>query len=322
MIESNEGARSVDLSIIMCTRNRGDRLRPFLDAVESIRSDKVWELVLVDNNSADETAALLQAFAEASPVRALYHLETRAGLGAARKSGTDVASGRIIAFTDDDCYPAPDFVDRVLEAFEGAPNLGCVGGRIELHDPADLPITIDEREERVEISARTFLPAGELQGANLSFPKPVLDQIGGFDPELGAGTDFPCEDVDVVARVLWAGFEARYDPGPVVSHHHGRRQADLDGILKSYAKGRGAYFAKFILRPETRRAYMAGWRGKARSIQNRRQFAMLRLELGYAWRYAWRKTVGGLPLIGALLVLQLGTGALALVRTKVRSKLA
>ena len=84
-------------------------------------------------------------------------------------------------------------------------------------------MTIDERIVACEIRPFHFVAAGELQGANLSFRFDVLERVNGFDPDLGAGTKFPCEDIDIIASILWAGFPARFEPGPVVFHHHGRK---------------------------------------------------------------------------------------------------
>ena len=154
---------------------------------------------------------------------------------------------------------AEDYVDAVLAAFDGRPDVGVLGGRILLFDPDDARVTIDERDHPAEIAPRSFVEAGAVKGANLSFRREALQAIGGFDPELGAGTPFPCEDIDAVASVLWAGYRGRYDPRPVVLHHHRRREPDVPRLRAGYDRGRGAYYAKFLLRPDCRRAYAAGW---------------------------------------------------------------
>ena len=105
----------------------------------------------------------------------------------------------MIALTDDDCYVAEDYVDAVLAAFDGRPDVGVLGGRILLFDPDDARVTIDERDHPVEMAPHSFVVAGAIKGANLSFRREALQKIGGFDPGLGAGTPFPCEDIDAVA---------------------------------------------------------------------------------------------------------------------------
>jgi GT2 family glycosyltransferase len=191
-----------------------------------------------------------------------------------------------VCFTDDDCYVASDFIDAILKAFEGWPQVGAIGGRILLHDPADARVTIDEREEPALYPTHTVLEAGQIQGANVSFRRRALEESGGFDPDLGAGTPFPAEDVDAVAAVMWAGFDVRYDPRPTVSHHHGRKDADIPVLMANYDAGRGAYWAKFILRPDTRVAYLRKWWSAARDQPETETLGRLNRELKSAFRYA------------------------------------
>jgi len=112
-----------------------------------------------------------------------------------------------------------------------------------------------------------------------------LQKVGGFDPELGAGTPFPREDVDAVAAVLWAGYRGCYDPRPLVHHHHRRREADVPRLLAGYDRGRGAYYAKFLLKPECRRTYMTGWLREVRGNLNAAGLVRLFRELRSAAAY-------------------------------------
>lgn len=247
----------MDVSIIICTLNRAASLQGTLDSLAAIRSEREWEVILLDSSS-DNTAEVVKA-ADDCGGRLRYAYEEPLGLGAARDTAWRLARGRICAFTDDDCYLDPGFVDAVAAAFDDHPDAGCIGGRILLYDPEDAPITIDERTEPRTISARQPVSAGELQGANLSIPRSVLETVGGFDRNMGAGTPFPCEDVDVLAATLWAGYPAYFDPRPVVHHHHGRRGEAAQRVAEVYDRGRGAYYAKFILRRDTRFVYLRNW---------------------------------------------------------------
>lgn len=246
------------VSIVICTRNRAKHLDGMLAALSKIQSEHEWEALLVDNASTDDTAAILQRAAAANP-RLRYLLVERLGLGAARDGSWPETRGEIVTFTDDDCYIEPNFVDALVEVFREHPAVGCVGGRILLYDPEDAPITLDLRDAPHDTPPRQFVRAGTLHGANLSFRREVLEQTGGFDPTLGAGTSFPCEDIDAVAAASWAGYPLRFDPRPVVYHHHRRRAADVPGQIAHYLKGSGAYYAKYLLRADSRRAYMSGW---------------------------------------------------------------
>jgi glycosyltransferase involved in cell wall biosynthesis len=284
--------RNPVVSIVICTRNRAKRLEGTIRSLAAIKSRHDWEALLVDNASADETMEVINAAANCDGrIRGLR--VDRVGLGAARDAAWREARGSIISFTDDDCYLAPDYVDAVVEVFLSHPGTGCVGGRILLHDPEDARITIDEREAAVEITPYQFVMAGELHGANISCRRGVLEKIGGFDAELGAGTKFPCEDIDVVAAMLWAGAPVRFDPRPVVFHHHGRRAADVNRLLAVYDRGRGAYYAKYIIRSDTRRAYLRGWWKHANGFYYFSTLARLSREMTAAISYfSHRKRYG------------------------------
>ena len=273
-----------DLSIVICTRNRAGQLQGTLDSLLAMKTARAWEAILVDNASTDGTADAIRRYSEREP-RIRYFREERIGLGAARDRGWREARAAVIALTDDDCYVAEDYVDAVLAAFDGRPDVGVLGGRILLFDPDDARVTIDERDHPAEMAPRSFVVAGAIKGANLSFRREALQKIDGFDPGLGAGTPFPCEDIDAVAAVLWAGYRGCYDPRPLVLHHHRRREADVPRLLAGYDRGRGAYYAKFLLKPECRRTYMTGWLREVRGNLNVAGLVRLFRELRSAAAY-------------------------------------
>jgi glycosyltransferase involved in cell wall biosynthesis len=249
---------TLDLSFIVCTRNRCAKLPGILQCFATLKTSHAWEVLFVDNASTDATAEIIKA-ADNCGGRLRYLRVDRIGLGAARDAAWRQANGRVIAFTDDDCYPAEDYADALMAVYHKHPEAGCISGRVLLYDPTDAPMTINERTTPAAIPPYHFIGTGMFQGANISFRRSVLEQIGGFDPELGAGTAFPCEDIDAVAATLWSGTAARYDPAPIIWHHHGRKLTDLKPVVDGYDRGRGAYYAKFLLRPDSRKAYLLGW---------------------------------------------------------------
>jgi len=256
------------LSVVVCTRNRLGKLKRCVDALRSVAAARDWELVIVDNGSTDGTGDYLASIDQTHFNRARVtttFLPTR-GLAAARNKGWRTASGEIVAFTDDDCYVSRDYVDAVVQVFDDDLNVGFLSGRILLFDALDYRITIQESQRRREFRPWTFIAAGAVQGANLAFRRTVLERIGGFDERLGAGTPFGCEDIDAAAATLWSGVVGAYDPRPVVFHHHGRRtEREAQELMRSYDAGRGAYYAKYILRRSSRSAYVSAW---MRSIRN------------------------------------------------------
>ncbi len=218
------------------------------------------ELVIVDNGSSDATPQLLGAFGRrfSGNVRVLQH--ARPGLGGARNVGWRAARADIVAFTDDDCYPQQDYLARIDGCFSD-PRYGFVGGRVLLHDPSDLPVTIQLCNHRVEFPPKSYIAPGELHGANFAFRRQALEAIGGFDERLGAGTKYDsAEDTDAIARVSAMGWWGLYDPAPAVSHHHRRRDAkERQRMRKAHGIGTGAYFIKCLANPEMRRRYLFRW---------------------------------------------------------------
>ena len=82
----------------------------------------------------------------------------------------------------------------------------------------------------------------------MAFRREVLLDLGGFDPVFGPGAPLrACEDLDLAGRASATGWTGQYQPGAVVSHHHGRKAHDLPALLKSYGIGTGAYHMKLLL---------------------------------------------------------------------------
>ncbi len=256
------------VSLIICTRNRARQLAACLAAVAKIRCEQPWEVVIVDNGSGDETRDVATSFLRGQ-VRGQYVWEPLAGLSRARNAGTAASEADIVAFTDDDCYPASDLLDRICEVFADE-CIGFAGGRILLHDPRDYPLTINESIETRRFAAGSVIPCAVVQGANMAFRRRVLLDIGGFDPDFGAGTAFPAEDWDAVARASFSGWDGGYFPAATVSHHHGRDASGAERQLRTYHYASGAVYAKLLM---DRRDPLALWAVLGAAHHGRRQIS-------------------------------------------------
>lgn len=240
-----------DLSLIVCSRNRAHQLNRCLEAISHIVCGRNWELIVVDNGSQDETATVIRQFASNTSIEVASIFEPRRGKSNGLNAALDIARGQILAFTDDDCYPADDFLIRIWEAFAD-PALGYLAGRITLHDPTDYPMTINESLEPLTFPGRSYRHLWPVAGASMAFRRQVLHDIGGFDPLLGPGSLLDCgaEDKDVAARASAIGWKGHYDPAVVVRHHHGRKawdRAEMRHLHTSYCMGAGALYAKLLL---------------------------------------------------------------------------
>ncbi|MFZ3211707.1 MAG: glycosyltransferase family 2 protein [Terriglobales bacterium] len=250
------GAR---LSVIICSRNRADALANCLKSLslDEMRASSA-ELILVDNGSTDNTPAVVRSFKETAPFPVVLVSEPEGGLSRARNAGLAAASANVIVFTDDDCYFGAGYLRLAAELFQ-RPSFDYCGGRIMLYDPTDSPYGCNLTRTKFEpIPPRSFLRAGQIQGASLIITRKVVDAIGGFDPMLGAGTRFRCEDIDYCARASLAGLAGAYVPELIVYHHHGRKPGkDIERLDSANDVARGAYYAKYIMRGQW--GYLRNW---------------------------------------------------------------
>jgi glycosyltransferase involved in cell wall biosynthesis len=244
----------LDISIILCTRNRAAKLSVTLECLKSLRTPEGYssEIIVVDNGSADETASLCQSFATTSSVPFRREYLSRAGISRARNAGIRASAGRVLAFLDDDIHPQPDWLLVIAREFTAEPSLGILCGRVELEVPEDFPFSIRNMESRKYFNAvddAFYLSAG----GNFAGPRSLFDRIGVFDPEFGAGSRFySAEDVEFAYRAWRNGEKILYVPEMLVLHDHGRRSPESQlEVTRAYVLGRGAFDAKYILRGDS-----------------------------------------------------------------------
>ncbi|HUY68306.1 MAG TPA: glycosyltransferase family A protein [Alphaproteobacteria bacterium] len=246
------------LSVIVCTRNRAYAIKPCLDSIARslARAAPIdAEIVVVDNGSSDDTPAIVRAWVQNCPfpVQALH--EPRKGVATARNCALRAAKGDLLVWTDDDCRLSEDHIENALrhDAADSEPVLR--GGRVELGDPADLPLSIKvgltmTRWSHSMRSARHESLSNCIIGCNFVMRRTLVEKIGYFDERFGAGSAIPGgEDSDYVYRAYLAGVPIEYVPDIIVFHHHGRNDL-IDGnkLLRNYMIGKGGLYAKYLFR--------------------------------------------------------------------------
>jgi lipopolysaccharide transport system permease protein len=192
----------------------------------------------------------------------VVRFEGRTGKSRALNMGLAAARGRILALTDDDAIPAPDWLERVLAHFEHQPDTACVGGRVLLHDPADAPITIRLSAEPAVVSLREFsIENIPVLGCNVAFLAATLRSMGGFDTAIGPGSPVGSgDDADMLYRIVCSGFSIRYDPDIIVRHNHGRRTPEaVAQVIEKYQVGRGGFYCKYVIARDRRVLRWAYW---------------------------------------------------------------
>ncbi len=242
------------LTVIICTRNRAHAITSCLEAVtRSLALAAVEaECIVVDNGSSDTTQAVVAEYAAKHPQVRLVS-EHRKGLSHARNAGMNAAQGELIAFTDDDCQPKPDYFAALLRHAATDTGLVLRGGRVELGDPADQPFSILTRattehwQKDKHPTAKRQL-AGAIIGASMLMPLALAKIIGPFDVRFGAGGAFMGgEEIDYLYRVYDAGYLIEYVPDAVIRHYHGRKTpAEIGKLVRDYDVGDGALYAKYM----------------------------------------------------------------------------
>ena len=195
MAEALHGAFGMgphDVSVVICTYNRCNDLPFALDSVLAQRDPPPYEVIVVDNNSTDATAAVIQARCAANP-HLRYVFEPGQGLPRARNAGILNARSPIIAFTDDDIVVAENWVRAIYQAFQDYPDADCVGGPVLPRWPPSgrpawfselqtSPLALQDKGQRpVFVSQQNAAPC--LIGANFAFRKSAFAKSGLFDPE-------------------------------------------------------------------------------------------------------------------------------------------
>lgn len=183
------------LSIVIPTYRRPELLARCLQAIVNQSADPdLYEVVVADDAASESTRAQVEGIALfVRPAVRYVPVADNHGPAAARNAGWRAARGQVIAFTDDDTIPEPEWVAAGLGAFERDPELAAATGRTEVPLP---PRPTDyERNE-------SGLATAEFITANCFVRRKVLEELGGFDERFRAAWR---EDSDLHFALLESG---------------------------------------------------------------------------------------------------------------------
>ena len=214
-----------------------------------------WELLIVGQGADPELERVCQSLRQLDSRIRYLHLE-RKGISLARNAGLLAASGDIIAFTDDDCEAAPDWLETLVTLFTQHPQVGMIGGALVAP-----PVSRWKLESCLSLTPAELLydPASGEQappgwgwlGANFAVRKAIVEQVGLFDEWLGVGASrfAAAEDVDYNMRALAAGVSVLCTPTAVVRHTYGARRGVKQYLrmTRSYARGNAGLDGKLTL---------------------------------------------------------------------------
>jgi glycosyltransferase involved in cell wall biosynthesis len=215
-------------TVILCTYNRCKSLAQALESVAaSIYAEpSEWEVLVVDNNSSDQTREVIEDYCTQYPGRFRYLFESQQGKSYALNAGIREARGDILAFMDDDVTVECAWLQNLTAALFSGEWAG-VGGRILPQWPCAPPSWLPEKEWYGMAPLVMFdlgLEAGPLTnppfGTNMAFHRRMFEKYGTFRIDLGPrpNSEIRSEDTEFGSRLLAAGERIKYEPTAVVYH--------------------------------------------------------------------------------------------------------
>ena len=239
------------VSVVLCTFNRAGLLADAIHALTRQHPDTpLYEVLVVDNNSTDETARIVEEVAARAPVR--YLRETHAGVSHARNTGIRAARSPIVAFTDDDVRVDSHWVRTIVRTFSEQPHAAFIGGKVlpiwsaqppewlsaagvaplAIADYGDEPAPLDPQAPRCLLSA------------NLAIRRDALHRIGLFSTAVqrvgdGIGST---EDQEIEQRLQAAGYPGFYEPRLIV-HALVPEQRLRRDYHRAWHRGHGRFYA-------------------------------------------------------------------------------
>ncbi len=223
---------AVRVAVLIATYNRAQRLAETLDvlAMSSVPADLSWEVVVVDNNSTDDTRRVVSERQAGYPVPLRYLFESRQGRSAALNTAIAETTAPLLLCTDDDVRVDPMWLQAGASALAGGADY--VGGPVvpiwEAPPPAWLDLTradlwgtiaiLNYGESPFVFEERRLVPLG----ANMGMRRSLIEKVGGFRADLGRtssrkvlGQEVP----ELLARARAAGLRGLYIPSMTVHHH-------------------------------------------------------------------------------------------------------
>lgn len=219
----------MQIDLVISTHNRSTYLNraiaSFITQEMGDPSDSV-AIVIVDNNSTDDTRQVVEGFIRQATVPVRYIFEAKEGLSYARNAAIAVSRADVIVFMDDDAYADTGWLDALVTVYKET-DAACVGGKIDLDwespRPTWLPDNLlyylaylDYGNQTILLNSHKLIP----YGANISFRKSILDKVGSFNVSLGRKGKImlDAEEVELCSRIRKAGGQIWYTPEALVFH--------------------------------------------------------------------------------------------------------
>jgi glycosyltransferase involved in cell wall biosynthesis len=216
------------ISAIICTHNRDNYLGAAIDTLLAQKCNVGFEVVVVDNGSSDRTREVVEQRLGDSHLQ--YIFEPVLGLSVARNTGAKAASGKIFAYLDDDAEASTFWLQTLYSAFEANSKLAIAGGKVTLLYPEGIKAprwltpSLSSNLGAYDLgSSFAYIdnPGLTPRGLNYAIRRSFLEEIGGFDTNLGRiGKNLLSnEELQMTEIALSRGWQVAYIPDALVAHN-------------------------------------------------------------------------------------------------------
>ncbi|NET00626.1 MAG: glycosyltransferase [Sphaerospermopsis sp. SIO1G2] len=218
----------IQISAIICTHNRDSYLGAAIDSLLAQELNVNFEIVVVDNGSSDRTSEVVKQRLHHPQVK--YIFEPIIGLSVARNTGAKTANAEILVYLDDDAQASSQWLQVIYDAYQENTKLAIAGGKVTLiwppntQPPKWLSPGLAANLGAYDLGDKTLYieqPGLTPRGLNYSIRRSFLDQIGGFDPQLGrVGKNLLSnEELQMTEFALQRGWQVAYIPTALVAHN-------------------------------------------------------------------------------------------------------
>jgi len=249
------------ITVVLCTYNRCESLAQALDSItrSALPESAQWEVLVVDNNSTDQTSQVTDEFCRRYPGRFRYIFEPQQGKSYALNAAIQEARGDVLAFMDDDVTVAPTWLQNLTSSLTDGAWAGA-GGRILPARAFQVPPWLPLQGPYNMGGMLAFFDLGEVAGelnrppfgTNMAFRRDIFQEHGGFRIDMGPcpGSEIRNEDTEFGRRLLAAGERIRYEPSAVVYHAVPEQRLKKEYFLAFWFDSGRATIREAKLRPD------------------------------------------------------------------------
>ena len=259
----------IDFTVAICTYNGALKIPAVLDHLRLQKQTEnfTWEILIVDNNSQDYTAAIADQYQkqwrQPQPLR--YCFESKQGLAYARRRAIKEARGEWIAFLDDDNWTSNNWLNVAYNFAQTSPNVGAFGGKILADYEIDPPSNFQEiacflgiidrgdQPFRYDLLDRWLFPAGagiviRREAWRSCVPENFMLTGVSSTSMVAKG-----EDIETLSYIRQGGWEVWHVPTLIIYHHIPKNRLSKDYLIKLF-QGIG------LSRYSTRKIRLSGWK--------------------------------------------------------------